>query len=99
VSTRLEQVSLPGSQATALALVFTELLQNAFEHGGDNVTIELTRSEDEGQLTVADDGPGMSGDGKGIGLEIVRALVNDELHGKLELRNENGLRAEISFPL
>jgi two-component sensor histidine kinase/putative methionine-R-sulfoxide reductase with GAF domain len=99
VSTRLEQVSLPGSQATALALVFTELLQNAFEHGGDNVTIELAQSEGDIQLTVADDGPGMSGDGKGIGLEIVRALVNDELHGKLEMRNENGLRAEISIPL
>jgi two-component sensor histidine kinase len=99
VSTRLEQISLPGGQATALALVFTELLQNAFEHGGDNVTIELSQSEGEVQLTVADDGPGMSGDGKGIGLEIVRALVNDELHGKLEMRNENGLRAGISFPL
>ena len=99
MSTRLEHVSLPGSQATALALVFTELLQNAFEHGGDDVTIELSQNEGEVQLTVADDGPGMSGDGKGIGLEIVRALVNDELHGKLEMRNENGLRAGISFPL
>ncbi|MGC9973840.1 MAG: GAF domain-containing protein [Gaiellaceae bacterium] len=99
VTTRLEQISLPGSQATALALVFTELLQNAFEHGGDNVTIELSQSEGEIQLAVVDDGRGMSGDGQGIGLQIVRALVNDELHGKLELRNENGLRAEISFPL
>ena len=99
VSTQLEQISLPGGQATALALAFTELLQNAFEHGGDNVTIELSQNEGEVQLTVADDGPGMSGDGKGIGLEIVRALVNDELRGKLEMRSENGLRAKISFPL
>ncbi len=99
VTTRLEKISLPGSQATALALVFTELLQNAFEHGGDNVIIELSQSEDEIRLAVVDDGGGMSGDGQGIGLQIVRALVNDELHGKLELRNENGLRAEISFPL
>ena len=99
VTTRLEKISLPGSQATALALVFTELLQNAFEHGGDNVIIELSQSEDEIRLAVVDDGGGMSGDGQGIGLQIVRALVNDELHGRLELRNENGLRAEISFPL
>src|SRR5438132_2487800 len=33
VQARLEQVSLAGSRATALALVFSELLQNALEHG------------------------------------------------------------------
>jgi two-component sensor histidine kinase len=99
VSTQLEPVSLPGNQATALALVFTELLQNAIEHGGDAITIELSQSEGAVHLTVADNGPGISGEGKGIGLEIVRALVKDELFGKLELRNESGLRAELSFPL
>jgi len=99
VSTKLDQIALAGSQATSLALVFTELLQNAIEHGGENITIELSQNDDMVELTVADDGPGISGDGKGIGLEIVRALVKDELHGKLELRNESGLRAELSFPL
>jgi two-component sensor histidine kinase len=99
VNTRLEQISLAGNQATALALVFTELLQNAIEHGGDNIAIELSRSDDAVELTIADDGPGISGEGEGIGLEIVRALVRDELHGQLELRNERGLRAELSFPL
>jgi two-component sensor histidine kinase len=99
VSTRLEQISLAGSQATALALVFTELLQNAIEHGGDNIAIELSSGNDAVALTIADDGPGISGEGEGIGLEIVRALVRDELHGQLELRNESGLRAELSFPL
>jgi two-component sensor histidine kinase/putative methionine-R-sulfoxide reductase with GAF domain len=99
VSTRLEKISLAGSQATALALVFTELLQNAIEHGGDNISIELSQRDDAVELAISDDGPGISGEGKGIGLEIVRALVRDELHGQLELRNENGLRAELSFPL
>jgi len=99
VKTQLEEISLPGSQATALALVFTELLQNAFEHGGDNVTIELSHRDGEVALTVADDGPGMSGEGKGIGLEIVRALVRDELRGTIEMLNQNGLRAQVRFPL
>src|SRR2546426_11227052 len=39
----LEPVSLAGARATALALVFSELLQNALEHGGDAVRIELER--------------------------------------------------------
>ncbi len=99
VSTELERISLAGSQATALALVFTELLQNALEHGGENIAIELSRKNGLVELAIADDGPGISGEGKGIGLEIVRALVKDELHGKLELRNEGGLHAELSFPL
>lgn len=99
VSTKLEPISLPGNQATALALIFTELLQNAIEHGGDKITIELAKKRDVVHLTVADDGPGISGDEKGIGLEIVRALVKDELRGEIDLRNENGLHAELSFSL
>ena len=37
----LEPVSLAGDRATALALVFSELFQNALEHGGGTVRIEL----------------------------------------------------------
>src|SRR5881409_723139 len=37
VTAALEPASRPGARATALALVFAELLQNALEHGGDRV--------------------------------------------------------------
>src|SRR5690348_18035797 len=43
VEASLEHVSLAGSRATALALVFSELLQNALEHGAGSVRIELAR--------------------------------------------------------
>ena len=43
VTSSLETVALPGARATALALVFSELLQNALEHGGDHVRVELAR--------------------------------------------------------
>jgi two-component sensor histidine kinase/putative methionine-R-sulfoxide reductase with GAF domain len=99
VTTELEEVSLAGSKATALALVFTELLQNAFEHGGDHVRIGLAGQGDDLVLTVADDGPGLDGDPKGTGLSIVRALVRDELRGELKLETtKDGLRAEVVFP-
>src|SRR5215210_2820351 len=42
VEAALEPVSLAGDRATALALVFSELFQNALEHGGGTVRIELT---------------------------------------------------------
>ncbi|MDX6503550.1 MAG: two-component system, sensor histidine kinase PdtaS [Gaiellaceae bacterium] len=99
VSSELEDVSLAGSKATALALVFTELLQNAFEHGGDRVRIGLVERGDDLVLTVSDDGPGLVGEPKGTGLSIVRALVLDELRGQLVMESDgSGLRAEVVFP-
>jgi len=98
VTAELERVSLGGQQATALALVFTELFQNALEHGGTRVAIALAGRDGEVVLTIADDGGGMTGDGSGTGLSIVRALVRDELRGTLALENDGGLRAEVVFP-
>ncbi|HEV3403725.1 MAG TPA: GAF domain-containing protein [Gaiellaceae bacterium] len=99
VEARLAPVSLAGDRATALALVFSELLQNALEHGGGAVTVELAQRNGDVVLAVSDDGAGLDGDKpSGTGLSIVEALVRDELGGTLELRNEGGLRAEVVFP-
>jgi two-component sensor histidine kinase len=94
----LAEVSLAGNRATALALVFSELLQNALEHGGDAVEIELAQRNGEVLLTIADDGSGIDSEASGTGLSIVRALVRDELQGRLDLRSEGGTRAEVVFP-
>jgi two-component system, sensor histidine kinase PdtaS len=98
VTAELEPISLAGQQATAVALVFTELFQNALEHGGNHVSIALAQRDREIVLTIADDGSGIRENGGGTGLSIVRALVKDELQGALELRDERGLRAEVAFP-
>jgi two-component sensor histidine kinase/putative methionine-R-sulfoxide reductase with GAF domain len=98
VTAELEPVSLAGQRATALALVFTELFQNALEHGGDHVAIRLAQRDGDVVLTIADDGEGIVGDGSGTGLSIVRALVRDELRGDLIMENAGGLRAEVVFP-
>jgi two-component system, sensor histidine kinase PdtaS len=94
----LEPVSLAGNRATALALVFSELLQNALEHGGEAVEIVLAQRDGEVVLAIADDGAGIDGDAAGTGLSIVRALVRDELQGRLELTSDRGTRAEVVFP-
>ncbi len=99
VDAALEPVSLAGGQATALALVFSELLQNALEHGGDEVRVELARRGGDVVLAIADDGGGVDDQVSGTGLSIVRALVRDELKGTLDLRgNGRGTRAEVVFP-
>jgi two-component sensor histidine kinase/putative methionine-R-sulfoxide reductase with GAF domain len=98
ITAELETISLAGQRATALALIFTELFQNALEHGGEHVAIALAQRNGEVVLTIADDGEGIHGEGAGTGLSIVRALVRDELHGELALDTADGLRAEVVFP-
>jgi two-component sensor histidine kinase len=82
---------MAGENATPLALVFTELVTNAVEHGlagrGGTVRIAAHRSGDHLQATVADDGrglpekfvPGVDG----LGTQIVQALVGGELRGRI----------------
>ena len=98
VSSRVEPVSLHGARATALALVFSELLQNALEHGGDEVRVELARRNGGVLLTVADNGSWDEDAAEGTGLSIVRALVREELEGELSLTSDGGLRVEVAFP-
>src|SRR5207244_12812343 len=97
VEAALEHVSLAGSRATALALVFSELFQNALEHGGRSVRIELVQRTGDVVLAIADDGGGIDGAAQGTGLSIVEALVRDELGGTLSLADDGGLRAEVVF--
>jgi two-component sensor histidine kinase/putative methionine-R-sulfoxide reductase with GAF domain len=99
VTAELENVELEGQRATALALVFSELLGNALEHGGRHVSIGLSKHEAGAILSIADDGKGMTGSTDGTGLSIVRALVGDELRGSLTLVDDGGLRAEVVFPV
>src|SRR5947209_6883762 len=95
VEARLEPVSLAGNRATALALVFSELLQNALEHGGGRIEIELAQRNGDVVLAIADEGDGTDGARDGTGLSIVRALVADELQGSFTLA---GARAQVVFP-
>lgn len=107
VDANLAPVYLAGQRATSLALIFSELLGNAIEHGGPHIRVDLTAEEGGAAalLTVSDDGPGLpTTQVDGTGLSIVRALVRDELRGTLEFISgtgpgDAGMRAEVRFPL
>lgn len=78
--------------ASSLALVVTELVTNAVEHGfheQDHGTITISAQRDGGTLTVqvADDGRGIASDPQGLGSQIVRTLVTNELKGTIEWRS------------
>lgn len=101
---------LPAEVATPLALVLTELLQNAVEHGlgARSGTVEVRAHRLVGRLhvMVADDGAGLPAgfdldSTSSLGLQIVRTLVESELDGTLELRpgEEGGAEALVDLPL
>jgi two-component sensor histidine kinase len=78
--------------ATALALVLTELVTNAAGHGlhgrAGTVTVEAEREGPALRMTVSDDGVGLPegftpGEG-GLGTQIVTALITGELRGTIE---------------
>ena len=103
---------LPAEVATPLALILTELIHNAIEHGltesGSRLTItSSTRVEgDERKVVVqvSDDGSGVGPDfsiseQSNLGLEIVQTLTRNELHGELTFKgNDPGTLVEIVFP-
>jgi two-component sensor histidine kinase len=88
---------LPAAIATPLAVVLTELFQNAVDHAfaaaGLAGSVVVILSNDGTTLTVrvVDDGAGLPegfslDTAPGLGLSIVRTLVTTELGGTIELR-------------
>jgi len=82
---------MAGENATPLALVFTELVTNAVEHGvgatGGVVTVTAKRDGRHLEATVTDDGRGLPQEFRpgsdGLGTQIVQALVGGELRGRI----------------
>ena len=80
--------------ATPLALVITELIHNALEHGladsGENLRVEIVRSTRNCEVKIIDDGAGLPTDfnwdqSSNLGLQIVKTLTENELKGSIQL--------------
>ncbi|HEU5003308.1 MAG TPA: sensor histidine kinase [Actinomycetota bacterium] len=101
---------LPAEVATPLAVVLVELLQNAVEHAfgpwGGSVVARMSREEDGTvRLAVEDDGQGLPEGfnlmGPGLGLQIVRALIESELHGTIGIQSggaNGGVSVVVEVP-
>ncbi|HWB65331.1 MAG TPA: histidine kinase N-terminal domain-containing protein [Mycobacteriales bacterium] len=100
---------LSGEAATPLAMVLTELVQNAVEHGyggGDGaVEVIVDRPADAGlRVRVVDHGrgvpPGFDVERSDrLGLQIARALIEGEMGGRLTLqaRPDGGTEAVVDL--
>ena len=100
--------SLEPRIATPLALVITELIHNALEHGlaeeGLALGIHVSSTASELSVTISDDGVGFPegfdiATSANLGLQIVRTLTENELRGNLSLEtDEKETRAVLTFP-
>jgi two-component sensor histidine kinase len=106
---------LPASVATPLAMVLTELLQNALQHGfgatgdksGDGmIEVVVARAPEQLTVTVSDSGAGLPPgfdveSSTSLGLQIVRTLVVAELGGRLSItpRPGGGTVALVDLPV
>jgi two-component sensor histidine kinase len=101
---------LPAAVATALAMVLTELVQNAVEHAypapaSGRIDVEAGREQGVLVVQVVDEGAGLPADfepegSARLGLRIVRTLVEGELRGTVALEPQpRGTRAVLRVPL
>jgi two-component sensor histidine kinase len=102
---------VPAQDATPLALVLTELVTNAVEHGFvgrtvGTINIGVERENSALRVVVADDGVGLSqngegggGPGSGLGTQIVRTLVTNELGGTIEWSTREGGGTQVELQL
>ncbi|HRN42907.1 MAG TPA: sensor histidine kinase, partial [Vicingus sp.] len=90
-----------------LGLILNELVSNAYKYVfvpnyGNLLSISIKKVEQENwQLTIKDDGKGISNNGVGeregsFGLKLVRMLAR-QLKGKVEYSYENGSKFCITF--
>ena len=103
---------LPSEVMTTMAIVLNELVQNAVDHGfggaaataadGSEIVVRIGRENSQLQVSVTDNGCGMP-DGEleeGLGLTLVRTLVENDLGGSLVHRSApGGTTVELTAPL
>jgi len=115
IGVRGEAGELSADIATPLAVILTELLQNAAEHAFPHdahyrpveplrIQVGLSRSDGKLLVEVRDNGaglpPGFSVDETtSLGLSIVRDLIRTQLGGTIAMRTECGTIVELMVPI
>ena len=96
---------IPSEKVVPIALIVTELISNALEHGfagreSGTIRIDLTPEGTEHVLTIADDGMGLPPDFSletaGMGLRIVQSLAQ-QIEGRFAVESGNGTTWRLAF--
>ncbi|WBW94902.1 sensor histidine kinase [Oceanirhabdus sp. W0125-5] len=97
---------IDSDKSTSIALIVNELLQNSLKYAfeerkGGEINIKIQKGKVYSSISVVDNGMGFNTDlisNKSLGLNIVKALVKDKLHGKFNIvSNCNGTKILFDF--
>lgn len=99
-----EDITVDSDIATSVALAVNELLQNSMKYAfrdrtEGSICIIIEKGKVYSTLTVQDDGVGFDAEKTrtgSLGLNIVRSMVQDKLHGRLKIRSGR-LGTSVSF--
>jgi len=96
------EIELPAVTAIPLGFIASELITNATKYGTGRITVRLEANPVQGYaLSVANDGPALPEGfdpavGKGLGMRIIRSLV-ERIGGELRIgRGDNGQGARFA---
>jgi two-component sensor histidine kinase len=103
VDFELDEAWASAELAVPFGLLAAEAMTNALRFGsrkgeGARVSIALKRDGGSCALTVRDEGLGLPEGSEGLGLRLMKAMV-EQLRGSLALYNENGALVRAHFPL
>jgi len=99
------EIELPAATAIPLGFIASELITNAVKYGTGPISVTLEANPAQGYaLSVANDGPALPegfdpAAGKGLGMRIIRSLV-ERIGGELRIRrgdDNQGARFTVRF--
>lgn len=102
-------VSVSAKQANSLTLVINELTTNSMKYafeGRDTgkILAQIAVNDDIIYLEFRDDGPGYPAEvfqakSRSVGLYLIENIVKNDLHGQVDLSNDDGAVSKITFPI
>ena len=102
----IAQVMLSTNQCASLALLVSELVSNAINHGGANISVALRHENNTARMSITDDGRGFppgfdASRAAHTGLDLVMSLARHDLRGSVEFSNgtTGGAQVEVTFPM
>jgi PAS domain S-box-containing protein len=105
INAEVQEITLSLQQATSLAPLISEMVVNSVKHGEGEISVALTRSDNNIRLEVKDQGPGFAEDfdlkrSAHTGVELIEMLVSHDLRGQVRFENraEGGARITATFP-
>jgi len=100
-----DMIYMPLREAGYLGLAINELVTNSIKYANVDdivIVIDMQKNIDNYILNVRDNGVGynyMQEEGSGLGLVLVKTLIENQLDGSMQVENKNGINYKMEFSI